>query len=350
MDKVTEFDRSKIYENLDYQPEPKNYSGKIPWKVQQQISATNGIHYKDTVGYLNDYPIPTIPVPQTTEPKLLLDIGCGWGRWLVSSARKNYIPIGADLRLEFCETALKVLRDNGLAGYTVVADLKDLPFRENTMDVVWSFSVIQHTHKDRLLSCINQIYKILKGTGYCLLEFPNKKGIRNRFGPVQRMEGEKNDYNSWNVRYYTIKEYKSFFYQRFKNFSFKNHSFLGIGVLSNDLDYVRGFKNKLGIALSLFLSKVTQVVTPLKYLSDSVYIKCIKKEQSANDNQKEFFERHLANPNNNLNIVSLLACPISGGKLVLDEDNNRLFSPLAKKYFPIVNDIPILIASEAFVA
>ena len=51
-----EFDRTKIYENLDHQPEPEGYNKKIPWIVQQQVAATNGIHYVDRIGKLDDYP------------------------------------------------------------------------------------------------------------------------------------------------------------------------------------------------------------------------------------------------------------------------------------------------------
>ena len=53
-----------------------------------------------------------------------------------------------------------------------------------------------------------------------------------------------NDINSWNVRYYSIREYKEIFISIFNNFSFKNHSFLGIGVLKEDLKYVSN-KNKI---------------------------------------------------------------------------------------------------------
>ena len=49
-------ERSKIYEKLDYKPAPPDYTGKLPWTVQQQIAATNGIQYADRVGKLTDYP------------------------------------------------------------------------------------------------------------------------------------------------------------------------------------------------------------------------------------------------------------------------------------------------------
>ena len=38
-------ERSKIYEKLDYKPAPPDYKGKLPWTVQQQKAATNGIQY-----------------------------------------------------------------------------------------------------------------------------------------------------------------------------------------------------------------------------------------------------------------------------------------------------------------
>ncbi|MBD0287532.1 MAG: methyltransferase domain-containing protein [Bacteroidota bacterium] len=340
--------KSKIYEKLDYQPEPPHYKGKVPWKVQQQIAATNGYHYENLIGELGEYPIPDIPIERASEQKLLLDIGCGWGRWLVSSALKNYIPIGIDLRLEFCETARQVLQDHGLKGYTAVADLKHLPFKENVFDVVWSFSVIQHTHKLRLLSCISHIHRILKSKGYCFLEFPNKGGIRNRFGPVKEEHKTKDDYNAWSVRYYSIKEYRKFFYDTFKNFYFRNHSFLGIGILPNDLQFAKGLKNRLGIGTSLLLSKIAEIIKPLTYFSDSVYIKCNKQTGKANQTiLDEFMGLHAKDPSNNLNIICLLQCPISGGDLQWDQANNRLVSLSANVYYPIINDVPILIASEA---
>ena len=39
----SEFDKSKIYEQLEYLPKPQGYNKNIPWTVQQQISATNRI-------------------------------------------------------------------------------------------------------------------------------------------------------------------------------------------------------------------------------------------------------------------------------------------------------------------
>jgi len=339
--------REKIYEKLEYKPEPENYSSNIPWLVQQQVSATNGIHYGDRVGKLKEYPVYELPVPNHSGGGLFLDIGCGWGRWLVAGSNKEYIPIGIDLRLEFCETSRKVLKDLNKTGYTVVADLENIPFKDNTFDLIWSFSVIQHTHYDRLTNCLGHINRLLTNDGFTRLEFPNRLGIRNRISNVKYSERFKDDYNSWCVRYYSPGEYKEIFDRFLANFSFKNHSFLGIGVLKEDLKYV-SMKNKIMCSASLLGSAFTNIIPGLKYLSDSLYITANKKEHSTtlNSSLSTFKKLHKEDPNNNLNIISLLKCPKYGSDIELSNDGKKAISKGNGIYYPIENGIPIMIESE----
>jgi ubiquinone/menaquinone biosynthesis C-methylase UbiE/uncharacterized protein YbaR (Trm112 family) len=343
-----EYDRKRIYENLDYQPEPPQYNAPIPWKVQMQIASTNGIHYTDRVGKLKEYPIYDMPVAPVQGDKLMLDIGNGWGRWLIAGANKGYLPIGMDIRLEFCMTARRVLKDLHKQGYAVVADLDDMPFQDSIFDLVWSFSVIQHTHYQRFMHCIEHINRILNNEGLTCLEFPNKDGIRNRFGPVKKSEPIKDNFNSWAVRYYTPSEYEAAFNKYLTQFSYENHSFLGIGVLKEDLKYV-SFKNKILCALSLALSETTQIFPKLKDYSDSLYIRAAKKPilQAKNNARSLFYAKHTANPTDNLNCIPLLKCPKYGGDLVLSDNRKRVLALEAGIYYPIENEIPILIKSEA---
>lgn len=349
--KINTFDRSKIYEKLTPVDQPKEYNKKLPWVVQQQIAATNGMHYIDRLGKLKDYPKYQLPVPKVSSG-IMLDIGNGWGRWLVAGANKGYIPVGIDIRLEFCEAALKTLRDNNRNGYSLVADLKNLPFQSNIFDLVWSFSVIQHTHKQRLLSCLTHINRILKNSGFTFLEFPNKYGLRNRYRGVKESSGSENDYDSWCVRYYSIKEYRDIFNDIFGNFKYYNHSFIGIGILSEDLKYV-SVKNKFLVGVSLLGSMITNLIPPLKQISDSIYIKAYKNQSKGTQDERakaalhQFTTAHSVNPANNLNIIYLLSCPITGGALTLSDDKEKLISIDGKVSYPIKNNIPVLIPSEA---
>ena len=340
-----EFDRNKIYEKLDYLPQPEDYNGKLPWTVQQQIAATNGIQYVNRIGKLTDYPTYSLPVKKVRQG-LILDIGTGWGRWLVAGAAKGYIPVGIDLRLEFCQTARQTLAASGESGYTVVADLKEIPFQDNLFDLVWSFSVIQHTHRDRLLKCLADIKRILVPGGYTKLEFPNKDGIRNHSGPAKKFAAKADDYNSWVVRYYSIEEYKNIFNNIFGNFSFYNHSFLGIGVLPEDLKYV-SLKNKLLCGISLAGTLLTKIIPPLKNIADSIYAEAYKESKGIkNNNLDQFYKAHQQDPANNLNIVHLLQCPVSGKALQVTADKNFIITTDGLIKYPVKEGIPILIRSE----
>lgn len=340
---------SKVYEKLDYIPKPENYNSNIPWTVQQQIAATNGIHYIDRVGKLKDYPVYELPIDNVKSTnKLSLDIGCGWGRWLIASANKGYTPVGIDLRLEFCSTSRNVLKDFGINGYVAVADLENIPFQDNTFDFIWSFSVIQHTHHKRLVNCLEHINRILTKEGFTMLEFPNKKGIRNNIKNVKFSESRKDDYESWCVRYYTPNEYQEIFEKSLSNFSYKNHSFLGIGILKEDIKYV-SLKNKIICLTSRAFSELTKVIPGLKDYSDSIYISAEKKGYNSTyvNSLATFNKKHLSNPTDNLNIVSLLRCPKYGGEVELSSDRKRVISKGNGIYYPIENDIPIMISSEA---
>ncbi len=346
--KAGEFDRSKIYEKLVFMPQPASYNKDLPWLVQLQIAATNGIQYQDTVGKLNDYPKYQLPVPSIGYG-LMLDIGTGWGRWLVAGVEKGYIPIGADLRLEFCEAAINTLHAQGKNGYAVVADLKNLPFKSHIFDLVWSFSVIQHTCKERCIACLTHINRILKNSGCTYLEFPNKDGLRNSRGPAKKNASKKDDYNSWHVRYYSIDQYKEMFHSVFGNFDYDVHSFLGIGVLPEDLKYVT-IKNKIKCGISLLGTSLAKRFTPLKNVSDSLYLKAFKTKSDLSDEieaTKLFLKAHAEDPANNLNLIYLLRCPVSGGELSLSEDGKSLLSLKVGLSYPIVNHIPVLIATEA---
>lgn len=348
---IIEFNRDKIYEKLEYQSEPPGYKSNIPWIVQLQISHTNGRHYIDRVGKLKDYPIYNLPVPPFAGKNgLMLDIGNGWGRWLVAGANKNYIPFGIDIRLEFCEAARIVLKSLNKTGYVTVADLENIPFTNNAFNLVWSYSVMQHTHYNRLINSLQHVNRILRHDGFTILEFPNKKGIRNRRRRVQESELTKNNYNSWRVRYYTPEEYRQIIEKYLSNFSFKTHSFIGIGVLPEDLKYI-SLKNKILCSISLAGTALTKVMPYLSNYADSLYVQANKKSLNSDEINtvaiNAFLNLHKANPGDNLNVIPLLQCPKYGGTITLSSDRKKAVSREAGIYYPIENDIPIMISSEA---
>ena len=51
--------------------------------------------------------------------------------------------------------------------------------------------------------------------------------------------------------------------------------------------------------------------------------------------------------NFNTNLTRLLVCPISGGSLHYDKNENCLISKVAKLKFPVRDGVPILLATES---
>ena len=49
----------------------------------------------------------------------------------------------------------------------------------------------------------------------------------------------------------------------------------------------------------------------------------------------------------NTNLTRLLVCPISGGVLYYDKNENYLISKAAKLKFPVRDGVPILLATES---
>ncbi len=46
-------------------------------------------------------------------------------------------------------------------------------------------------------------------------------------------------------------------------------------------------------------------------------------------------------------LLNLIVCPVSGDKLIYDQDQSVLISKKARLIYPVVDGIPLLLASEA---
>ena len=46
-------------------------------------------------------------------------------------------------------------------------------------------------------------------------------------------------------------------------------------------------------------------------------------------------------------LLNLIVCPVSGDKLIYDQDQSILISKKARLIYPVIDGIPMLLASEA---
>ncbi len=85
----------------------------------------------------------TLFEPQELPNKLMLDGGCGNGRYIAQCLEHGVEVVGVDLSLAV-ETAQRNLKDHPQAHF-VQGDLFRLPFRPQTFDLVFSIGVLMHT-------------------------------------------------------------------------------------------------------------------------------------------------------------------------------------------------------------
>jgi len=240
------------------------------------VAATNGRHYQPLMGKLASLPIPELPEMVKEEArgwgrkKWMLDIGSGWGRWLLAGANAGFMPVGLELKLEAARVAKELLQREGKKGFVVVADAGKPPFAPESFEVIWSFSVLQHLHRKRAKACLERCAELLKRGGLLAIELPTKFGIRNRF-IRHKQEKEEHNWDSWVVRYYTRPEVNEVVGAKFKDTRIRPHAFGGIGYLPVDLKYVP-WKFRLVVLASETLRKICLLFPFLTHWADSWYV------------------------------------------------------------------------------
>ncbi len=95
--------------------------------------------------------------------KKVLEIGCGVGTDLAQFAKHGAIVTGVDLTEAAIALAKKRFKVTGLKGSFQTADAENLPFRDETFDVVYSFGVIHHTPNTQ--RAVDEIRRVLKPGG-----------------------------------------------------------------------------------------------------------------------------------------------------------------------------------------
>jgi len=134
--------------------------------------------------------------------KIVLDLGCGRGIWgyLMRSERMgdNAYLIGIDLYkpyLQFCKKYQ--VYDNIL-----IADVRFLPFKDKSVDVVLAIEIIEHLEKDEGYKFIDNIERICKEK--IIISTPNGWREQNAINEPQSQRHK----SSWTVKYFKKRGYK----------------------------------------------------------------------------------------------------------------------------------------------
>ena len=194
----------------------------------------------------------------SSSPKVFLDVGCGKGNLMRSllnldkSKFSDSYKVGLDIFLPY------LFRARGIYNDVIRCDLRFLPIKDATCDVVIANQVIEHLEKKDGFKLVNDLEKISRET--IIITIPVG------YNPKHHLE----DGNPWQAHR------SSWHPEEFKWRGFKVYGYSGARFLKDERSE---FKTKLRIMVPFLfaLSLFTQAIT-YKLVTASYQMLCIKKK------------------------------------------------------------------------
>ncbi|MCM8832250.1 MAG: class I SAM-dependent methyltransferase [Candidatus Omnitrophica bacterium] len=156
-------ENSKNLEIIRIKEEYKRRDNKIPQDFYSLKHPANLYFYIQRFRYLikflkkeNLFPL---------EDKLILDIGCGCGDWLV-----DFLKLGAEQKnlygIDLLDTKIKVAKERLPFANLIVEDASTLPYKDNNFDIVLQATVFTSILDYNLKKAIaKEMLRVLKPTG-----------------------------------------------------------------------------------------------------------------------------------------------------------------------------------------
>jgi SAM-dependent methyltransferase/uncharacterized protein YbaR (Trm112 family) len=235
--------------------------------VRGTIGATNGGLYSHLVGTLTEYPIPGLRLPPG-ENRQFLEVGCNWGRWCIAAARLGYQVVGIDPSLKSIRAANRVAKQLGAKATYVVADGRFLPFRDQSFDQVFSYSVLQHLSKENTRLTLADVRRTLRVGGGALVQLPNVFGVRCLYHQIRRGFRQARDFE---VRYWRPAEMLSAFGEAIGPSRLSVDGFFSLNVQPSDLHLLIA-RYRAVVHASEALRRLSGRIPILAKVADSLYI------------------------------------------------------------------------------
>lgn len=235
--------------------------------VRIVLLGTSGNLYRDVGDRLQRYPIPVFPLA-AGGGRVVVDIGSNWGRWCVAAARAGYRPIGVEPSLGAVRAARRVAAQLGVEAAYVVGDGRHLPLRDGSVDVVFSYSVLQHFAKPDARACLASAARVLAPGGEAHVQMAASGGLWNL--AKQARSGFRRP-RGFDVRYWSLRELRSAFGEALGSVRFTADGFFSLNPQAADADLL-GWPARAVLRLSGALCAASRGVWPLVAVADSVYV------------------------------------------------------------------------------
>jgi SAM-dependent methyltransferase/uncharacterized protein YbaR (Trm112 family) len=244
--------------------------GKIDPVVAYLVAATNGLMYKHLIGTLDDYPIPELTLPDGNGRRFL-DVGCSWGRWSIAAQRRGYQVLGIDPSLGAVMAARRVARQLEIPNRYIVGDARFLPLPDHAVDVVYSYSVLQHFSPEDADSSIAEMGRVLTPGGIARVQMPTRFGVRCLYHQARRAFRAATGFE---VRYWTLTALAELFGRHIGPATFEVDGYFGIGLQRADEAMMTPALRRV-LHASERLKALSRRCRPLISVADSVFVEAI---------------------------------------------------------------------------
>jgi len=112
-------------------------------------------------------------LPYIQQNEKVIDIGCGKGEWLKLLKENGIEAVGVEIN----SLNANMLKKEGFEIYEEDALSFLKKQKDNSIDVITAFHVIEHLPFEYLLKFLFEIHKVLKPNGKLILETPNPKNV-----------------------------------------------------------------------------------------------------------------------------------------------------------------------------
>ncbi len=241
--------------------------GEIDPYVRKSLTETHGLMYRGVAERLSSYPIPEIRLPDG-RGKTLVDIGCNWGRWVIAAAERGYRVVGLDPSIDAVRAGVRVARQLGKQVEFLVGDARHLPFQDGTIDVVHSYSVLQHFAWKDVLAALRECHRVLSESGFSKVEMLNAFGARCLWNQARRGFRPAQDFE---VRYHTPRELLVGFWETIGPSRLEVDGFFSANAQRTDLGVLPA-RYRAVVVVSEALRTLSSAVKPLRYFADSVFV------------------------------------------------------------------------------
>jgi 2-polyprenyl-3-methyl-5-hydroxy-6-metoxy-1,4-benzoquinol methylase/uncharacterized protein YbaR (Trm112 family) len=241
--------------------------------VQEEVAATSGRFFRPLIGRLKEYPIPELPIG-AQRGKSLLDVGANWGRWSISGARKGFSVLALDPALEAIEAGQRVARQLQVDIEFTVADVRYLPLRDGCIDVVFSYSTLQHFSKSDARTALREVSRVLVEGGRVKAQMGNRYGTRCLYNQFRHTLTRANR-GPFAVRYWTPRELRHTFEALVGPVTLSADGFFSLNAQADEA-WLLPKRYAALVRGSELLRRASSRLNGLTFLADSLYVDASK--------------------------------------------------------------------------